>query len=158
MTTPDTPTPHRATEKQWNTVRTDVENPGYPPDVDDLCLGSCILELRDTLSLTREALAALEQRVGALEELTTTALADVADAFERAAQQITPAAAPSPPSGSLVEVVAEALRLNEGSYNVVRTYILRTSDARAAIAAIAEELHRRGDRGVAAWLEREAGR
>ena len=65
---------------------------------------------------------------------------------------------PSLPAGSLVEVVAEALRLNEGSYNVVRTYILRTSDARAAIAAIAEELHRRGDRGVAAWLEREAGR
>ena len=151
MTTPDTPTPHRATEKQWNTVRTDVENPGYPPDVDDLCLGSCILELRDTLSLTREALAALEQRVGALEELTTTALADVADAFERAAQQITPAAAPSPPSGSLVEVV-EGVLANAAVADTTK------GTAQNIVAAIAGELHRRGDHGVAAWLEREAGR
>jgi hypothetical protein len=69
-----------------------------------------------------------------------------------------PATAPSPPAGSLVAVVAEALRLNEASYNVFRTYSLRESDARATIAAIAGELHRRGDHGVAAWLEREAGR
>jgi len=198
MTTPDTP-PHRATPEQWRHAAIGVDSPA-------------IAETRGAIKALREALAALERRVGALEELTTTPLADVADAFEQAAQQVTPAAAPasvpptagkpqigrtllddlcaehgfhyddeesldillgivnhvlamsapaaapSPPSGSLVEVVAEALRLNEGSYNVVRTYILRTSDARAAIAAIAEELHRRGDRGVAAWMKREAGR
>jgi hypothetical protein len=76
------------------------------------------------------------------------------------------AAAPTPErGGSLVEVVAEALRVNESLINVCRTYILRESDARAAIAAVAGKLRWQGDVRAyagyieaAAWLEREAGR
>jgi len=206
MTTPDTPTPYRATDDDWRCVE------------DNAVAGSkthrCIRTMHDLLSLTREALAALEQRVGELEGGATT-LVDIGDAFERAGQQVAalhapgeapaPAAAPappkscwlddepdvaptpcvfddpsetiescvyatlirnegktkttckhykapSPPSGSLVEVVS-AVIANSIACN-------REDDDTASeiIAAIAEELHRRGDHGVAAWLEREAGR
>ncbi len=88
MTTLDITTPHRATDDDWRCVE------------DGAKAGSrthrCIRTIYDLLSLTREALAALEQRVGALEEFTTTSPADVADAFEQAAQQLAPAAAPVP--------------------------------------------------------------
>ena len=53
----DTPTPHSATEDQWR----ETELHAYGP------VASCLIELRETLSLTREALAALSRRVGALE-------------------------------------------------------------------------------------------
>jgi hypothetical protein len=135
----NTPTPHRATDEQWRSIQLWA----CPDGRQQYTESSCILELR-------EALAALVRRVGALEGLTTTSLADVADAFEQAAQRLAPAAAPSPPAGLLVEVVMRV---------IVNAAVADTTKGTAQdiIAAIAEELHRRGDHGVAAWMEREAG-
>ena len=192
MTTPDTP-PHRATPEQWRHAAIGVDSPA-------------IAETRGAIKALREALAALERRVGALEELTTTPLADVADAFEQAAQQVTPAAAPasvpptagkpqigrtllddlcaehgfqyddeesldillgivnhvlamsapaaapSPSAGSLLVEVVEGVLANAAVADTTK------GTAQNIVAAIAGELHRRGDHGVAAWLEREAGR
>ena len=92
MPTPDTP-PHRATPEQWRHAAIGVDSPA-------------IAETRGAIKALREALAALERRVGALEELTTTPLADVADAFEQAAQQVTPAAAPAsvPPTAGKPQI------------------------------------------------------
>jgi hypothetical protein len=71
---------------------------------------SCIIELRDTLSLTREALSALEQRVGeAAEEFNEHAHSNCfcLDAICRRLDKLEAAAAPRgeapPPAGSLGE-------------------------------------------------------
>ena len=72
---------HKATPEQWEDQEIWANQDHYG-DSDS----SCILELRDTL-------AALEQRVKALEQ-NAAMLADIGDAFERAGQRLTAATAP----------------------------------------------------------------
>jgi hypothetical protein len=76
----DTPTPHRATEDEWRNIeymRQPIKiAPGFMAGGKEQGIASCIVELR-------EALAALEQRVGALElHATTRTIRVSAEAFE----------------------------------------------------------------------------
>lgn len=100
MTTPDTPTPHRATEDEWRGIEYMRQPIEIAPGVHVTggkwqSIASCILELRDTLAATRCSKAA---RVAALER-GAVAFDGIAAAFEEAAQRLAPScdAEPVPP-------------------------------------------------------------
>jgi hypothetical protein len=123
MTTPDTPTPHRATappKSCWLDDEPDVAPTPCVFDDPSETIESCVY-------------ATLIRNQGK----TKTTCKHYK--------------APSPPSGSLVEVV-EGVLANAAVADTTK------GTAQNIVAAIAGELHRRGDHGVAAWLEREAGR
>ena len=124
MTTPDTPTPHRATappESCWLDDEPDVAPTPCVFDDPSETIENCVY-------------ATLIHNEG---KTKTTCK------YYKA---------PSPPSGSLVKVVSAVIA------NSIACDREDDDTASEIIAAIADELHCQGDHGVAAWLEREAGR